>query len=179
MGLAIPAYLTLRLDIHYILDERVLLSTSDMVDSALKPDRVDRYFILTSGHLFVALLLSLFGLILYTARYLYRLSTRCFSSHAEHTSYCDRNDVRIPSPRSTTQNGTLATASCLSYNASIGPVSCPCSWYYELLANIRSDLRNTLPGHVNFLFRTHDASPTPFRQATFDATHIFRLERVL
>ena len=34
MGFGVPAYLTWRLDIHYILDE---------VDRALEPERIDRY----------------------------------------------------------------------------------------------------------------------------------------
>lgn len=38
LGLGVSAYLTLRLDIHYILDGRVLLCTSNMVDNALELD---------------------------------------------------------------------------------------------------------------------------------------------
>lgn len=105
---------------------------------------------------------------------------RYISSHVEGFQSCDRNDVQIPSPRSFTQHVTLATASCLSYKASIGPISSPCSWHYGLLANSRSDLRCAFARHVNFLLCTHDdASPTSSRQATTDTTHIFRLERVL
>jgi hypothetical protein len=139
-------------------------------------------FISMSGHLLLAIASSTFSLF------------RLIGSHSAITA-CIINDpflhtlnalhlvvevtFEFPALGQQRKNDTLATASCLIYNISIGPASCPCSWHSGIFANFRSDLRDMLPCHVNFLFCTRDASPTYSRQATIDTTHIFRLEHVL
>ena len=59
---------------------------------------------------------------------------------------------------------TLATPSCLNYKATTGLSRVHAHVTLELLANLRSELRNLLRHHVNFLFCTQPPALLTFKR---------------